>query len=93
VRSNPSLEGVAKYRDLLERILLGDSDAGIDFDDLRSLLLRLGFEERIRGSHHLFRKAGIQERLNLQRDGRHAKVYQVRQVRAVLLRYRLGGER
>ena len=93
VRSNPSLEGVAKYRDLLERILLGDSDAGIDFDDLRRLLLRLGFEERIRGSHHLFRKAGIQERLNLQRDGRHAKVYQVRQVRAVLLRYRLGGER
>ena len=93
MRSNPSLEGVAKYRDLLERILLGDSDAGIDFDDLRRLLLRLGFEERIRGSHHLFRKAGIQERLNLQRDGRHAKVYQVRQVRAVLLRYRLGGER
>jgi hypothetical protein len=28
----------------------------------------------------------------LQRDGRHAKVYQVRQVRAVLLRHRLGGE-
>ena len=30
--------------------------------------------------------------INLQRDGKHAKVYQVRQVRGVLLRYRLGGD-
>jgi hypothetical protein len=39
----------------------------------------------------VFRQSGIEERINLQRDGKHAKVYQVRQVRAVILRYRLGG--
>jgi len=35
---------------------------------------------------------GITELINLQREGSKAKVYQVRQVRAVLLKYRLAGE-
>jgi hypothetical protein len=52
----------------------------------------MGFEERIRGSHHMFRRAGIVEKINLQREGSKAKVYQVRQVRAVILKYKLGGE-
>lgn len=43
-------------------------DASIGFDDLRQLLLRLGFEERVRGSHHSFRKEGIEEKVNLQRE-------------------------
>lgn len=49
-----------------------------------------GFEERTRGSHHIFRKQGIEEKLNLQREGSKAKVYQVRQVRAVILKHKLG---
>lgn len=77
---------VGTHEKLLRRILAGDSDANIAFDDLRSLLRRLGFEESIRGSHHLFRRVGGQERINLQRDGGKAKVYQVRQVRGVLER-------
>jgi virulence-associated protein VapD len=81
---------VAKYDDLLDRILRGTSDANIAFNDLRQLLRRLGFEERIRGSHHMFRKAGVDEKLNLQREGSEAKVYQVRQVRATIVRYKLG---
>lgn len=75
---------------LLRRILEGRSDANIDFADLRALLLHLGFEERTRGSHHIFRRADVEERINLQRQGNKAKPYQVRQVRAVILRYRLG---
>ena len=51
----------------------------------------MGFEERIRGSHHMFRRAGIVEKINLQREGNKAKVYQVRQVRAVIVKYKLGG--
>ncbi|HET8655121.1 MAG TPA: hypothetical protein VFL93_06375 [Longimicrobiaceae bacterium] len=81
-----------KHEKLLLQILRGTSDASIRFDDLRALLLHLGFEERTRSSHHLFRRAGIEERINLQRQGSKAKVYQVRQVRAVILKYQLGGE-
>jgi hypothetical protein len=82
---------MATYDRLLLQILRGTADANISFDDLLRLLRRLGFEERIRGSHHIFRKPGIEEKLNLQRGDGKAKVYQVRQVRAVILKYQLGG--
>ena len=76
---------------LLDRILAGQSDRAIRFAELCSVLRRLGFQERVRGSHWIFYRDGVAEILNLQprRDGT-AKPYQVRQVRGVLLRYRLG---
>ena len=79
-----------KYEKLLDRILRGKSDANIPFDDLCQLLHHLGFDERTRGSHHIFRKPGVEERINLQRDGSKAKPYQVSQVRRVILKYKLG---
>ncbi len=75
---------------LLQRVLAGRSDASIRFDDLRGLLRILGFAERVRGSHHIFRRDGVAEKLNLQRDDGCAKPYQVRQVRGVILKYNLG---
>jgi predicted RNA binding protein YcfA (HicA-like mRNA interferase family) len=77
---------------LLVKILLGNSDANIPFDQLCQLLLSLGFEERIRGSHHIFSKTGIEEILNLQPKQGKAKGYQVKQVRNVILTYQLGGQ-
>ena len=56
---------------LRRRILDGRSDTNVRFDELRSLLVNLGFVERVRGSHHIFRKTGVAERINLQRDGSH----------------------
>ena len=76
---------------MLLRLLRGTSDANIPFDELCHLLRRLGFDERIRGSHHIFTKEGIEEILNLQPKGRQAKPYQGKQVRRVILKYRLGG--
>ena len=58
----------------------------------RVLVEHLGFEERVRASHHVYRKAGVAEKVNLQRDGGNAKPYQVRQVRRLILKYRLGRE-
>jgi predicted RNA binding protein YcfA (HicA-like mRNA interferase family) len=80
---------VAKHEKTLEQILDGRSDANVRFEDLRSLLLALGFVERTRGSHHMFVKSGIEEQVNLQRDGAKAKPYQVKQVRGVILRHHL----
>ena len=77
----------------LQRLLSGTADAAIRFDDLCQLLERLGFEKRVRGSHHLFRKAGVEEKINLQREGANAKPYQVKQVRAAILKAKLGLER
>jgi hypothetical protein len=81
---------MAKHEKLLWRILSGKSDANIKFVDLRSLLLDLGFAERTQGSHHIYSRPGVEELLNLQRDGNKAKAYQVKQVRKVVVRYGLG---
>ena len=77
---------------LLERILRGTSDANIPFVGMCDLLRRLGFQERIRGSHHIFTREGVEEILNLQPKGDKAKPYQVKQVRSVILKYKLAGE-
>ena len=74
---------------VLLQILQGTADANIRFEDLRSLLGALGFGERIRGDHHIFSKPGVAEILNLQPRGSLAKPYQVKQVRAVIVRYKL----
>jgi predicted RNA binding protein YcfA (HicA-like mRNA interferase family) len=84
---------MGKYDKLIFKILRGTSDTNIGFGELRDLLLKLGFEERTRGSHHIFRKTDVDERINIQKDGAKAKPYQVRQIRAILLKYRLIGEK
>jgi HicA toxin of bacterial toxin-antitoxin, len=86
-------KSVAKRAALLETLLRGTSDANIAFDDLCRLLRQLGFTERIRGSHHLFRKEGMVDKVNLQCDDGKAKPYQVKQVRAIILKYRLAGNK
>ena len=75
---------------LLVRILRGTSDANIGFADLCALLRRLGFEERVRGSHHIFTRSDVEEILNLQPKEGKATPYQVKQVRQVILKYRFG---
>jgi hypothetical protein len=59
---------------------------------LCALLGRLGFAERIRGSHHIFNRDGVDEILNLQPKGSMAKPYQVKQVHRVLVQYKLAEE-
>ena len=72
-----------------EQILDGKCDANVAFDDLRNFLLHLGFEERVKGSHHVFRKKDVEEKQNLQRDDNKAKTYQARQIRQILRKYGL----
>ena len=83
---------MGKYEKLIFQILRGTSDANISFVDLINLLQHFGFEMRIKGSHHIFRKKGIEEKPNLQKEGNKAKPYQVRQVRNLILKYKLIGE-
>ncbi len=75
---------------LLQRLLGGRSDANIRFSELRNLLRSFGFVERTQGSHHIYVKEGVEDMINLQREGSKAKPYQVRQVRRVLVRSGLG---
>lgn len=79
------------YDKLILTILQGNADSNIAFNDLCVLLERLGFQKRTRGSHTVFRKEGIVEKINLQRSGMLAKSYQVKQVRNILIANKLIG--
>lgn len=81
---------MGKFEKLLVAVLGGRSDNNIAFEDLSLLLERLSFSKRTRGGHHIFWREGIAEIINIQekKDGK-AKPYQVRQVRELIIRYRL----
>ena len=82
---------MGKYDKFRQKLLSGASDADIDFSELCQLLKRLGFDERVRGDHHIFTKSGVAEIINLQPKRNKAKAYQVKQVRDLMLKYQLGG--
>lgn len=83
---------MGKLEKILGLMLRGGSDQNIAFDDLVFLLESLGFEKRIKGSHHVFSKDGIEEIINIQPAGSKAKPYQVKQVRTTIVNYKLSGE-
>ena len=78
-----------RIQQTLLRVLRGTSDANIGFNGLRVLLGTLGFEERIKGSHHVFTREGVEEIVNVQPKGGKAKPYQVMQVRQLITKYKL----
>jgi predicted RNA binding protein YcfA (HicA-like mRNA interferase family) len=80
---------MSKAEKTLERIIRGYSDANIDFDELRRVLNKLGFDERIKGSHHIYSMTGVEEIVNIQPRDSMAKPYQVKQVRNIILKYKL----
>ena len=58
-------------------MLRGCTDANIGFSDLRGLLLRLGFAERIKGSHHMARSSilkGVQAHWRETTVGEHGEL-------------------
>ena len=81
---------MAKIDGLIRQILSGRSDSNVPFSDLRRLLSQLGFDERIRGDHHIFSKTDVEEIINIQPNGAKAKAYQVRQVRNLIVKHKLG---
>ncbi|MFB6306278.1 MAG: type II toxin-antitoxin system HicA family toxin [Flavobacteriales bacterium] len=54
-----------------------------------NLLKSLGFEKRVKGSHHIFYKSNIYEIINVQEYNGKAKPYQVKQIRVLILKYKL----
>jgi len=81
---------MSKHDKVMLRVLSGLTDANIAFNDLLNLLVHLGFEHRGKGSHNIFVMRGVEELINLQKDGNKAKSYQVKQVRNIIVKYKLG---
>ena len=82
---------MSKKDKFLRSVLSGNQDKSILFSDLCKLLDIMGFERRIKGSHHIYYKENIIEIINLQPNDKLAKSYQVKQVREFILKYGLEG--
>jgi len=80
---------MGKIENVLAAILRGTSDNNIGFADLRYALEELGFEVRIRGDHFIYTRQGVAEIVNIQPLSSKAKAYQVKQVRLIILKYKL----
>lgn len=79
---------MSKFDKIILKLLSGNSDKNFEFVELVRLLQLLGFTKRIKGSHHIFTKEGINEIINLQSVQKFAKPYQVKQVRDLLIKYK-----
>ena len=76
---------MSRLQKALDKILRAQADVDLDFDTLIAILKRLGFSERVRGSHHIFTHPRVDGILNVQPKGGNAKPYQVKQVRQALV--------
>ncbi len=77
-----------KPRKLLRKILAGSE--AVRFDDFTGLVESFGFRlDRVRGSHHIFVHADIDELLNVQNAHGEAKRYQIRQFLKLVEKYHL----
>lgn len=74
---------------IFQEIMSGSKDKNIKFSELQKILEVLDFQCRIKGDHFIYYKDKVDEIINIQPDGNKAKPYQVKQVRNLILKYRL----
>lgn len=81
---------MSKVEKTILKILSGASDKNINFDEIVMVLNHFNFELRIKGSHHIFYRNDVENIINIQpANNGKAKPYQVKQVRDIILKYRL----
>ena len=80
---------MSKHDKTLARLLRGTSDASFSFEDLRRVLLHLGFEQRApRGSHYTFAHPDVPSILTVPKRKPLKPVY-VRKARALITEHGL----
>ena len=72
---------MSKAEKTFEKIMSGQSDDNISFDDLCNLLNRMGFESRQQGTSHRIYQLGAAFANVQEGSAGKAKGYQVRQIR------------
>lgn len=80
---------MSRFDKILMSALSGNSDNKIRFKEVCLLLEKLGFELRIKGSHHIFFKDGIDDIINIQEKKGIAKPYQIKQIRNIIIQNKL----
>lgn len=77
------------YEKIYHEVMSGTKDNSIRFSEIQKLLDVLHFKCRIKGDHFIYYKDGVEEIINIQPDGNKAKAYQVKQIRNIILKYKM----
>lgn len=83
---------MSSNKKLLTKVLGGKHDTSVQFSELQKLLGLLKFELRVKGDHFIYTNPNVEEIINIQPVNGKAKPYQVKQVRNLILKYKLGGD-
>ena len=81
--------GMDKF-DKLYRLIVIDGKTDIRFSDLEYFVEHLGFQKRMRGDHNIYTIDGLPDIINIQDNNGKAKIYQVRQVRSIVRKNKMG---
>ncbi len=71
---------MSKLEKLVQKVLEGRN---VSYEEAETLLLKLGFDKEVRGSHHVFRKSAYPKNVSLKRRS-HLLPYQLRDLKEVL---------
>lgn len=71
---------MSKFEKLIQKIQNGKN---ISYSEAETLLIHLGFHLKIRGSHHVFRKAGYEKTISIKRRSQLID-YQIEDLKEVL---------
>ena len=71
---------MSKLDKLVQKILEGRD---VSYEEVETLLLKLGFDKEVRGSHHVFRKPDYPKNVSLKRRSQLLP-YQLRDLKEVL---------
>lgn len=82
---------MTRYEKLYRTIII-EGNTSVTFGDIRFFIEKLGFRGRCKGDHFIYTLDGVDEIINIQPDGKSAKKYQVKQIKHLVEKYKLGGD-
>ena len=82
---------MTRYEKLYRNIII-EGNTSVSFSDLQFFVEKLGFSGRCKGDHFIYTLDGVSDIINIQPDGKNAKRYQVKQIRQIVEKYKLGGD-
>lgn len=83
---------MTSYNKLYDKIIKSENYNNIKFSEFQLFLEKTGFQLiRTRGDHYIYALNGLDEIINIQPSGKNAKSYQIKQVRLIINKYKLGG--
>lgn len=76
----------------LYKQIVEEGNTSVSFSDLQFFIDKLGFDGHCKGDHFIYKMEGVAEIINIQPDGKSAKKYQVKQIKKLIEKYKLGGD-